>query len=235
MRDLADQFSSVERLCLDADAPALLAERLLSRLVPGRRVVVGIAGIPGSGKSTLARQVVDALNQRSSSGSAVLVPMDGFHFTNRRLDELGLRDRKGSPPTFDAAGYVELLSRARDERVSTFFPIYDRALHEPVLREAPEQRIGVGHRFIVTEGNYLLLDQPPWNVLAGVLDECWFVHVPIELAEQWILARHVRGGRTPADARAHYLRNDLPNSQLIQSHSRPPDLWLMQVERRDDR
>ena len=43
------------------------------------------------------------------------VPMDGFHLADAQLDRLGLRERKGAPETFDAAGYAAVLERARTE------------------------------------------------------------------------------------------------------------------------
>ena len=73
----------------------------------------------------LARLLTDQL-EATAPGVAVLVPMDGFHFTNRRLEELSLRGRKGATETFDVEGYIRLLNRARDASQETFSPIYDR-------------------------------------------------------------------------------------------------------------
>ena len=79
---------------------------LLDRAPAGRRVLIGIAGAPGAGKTTLTGALAAALTAR---GAVVAqVPMDGFHLADAALDLIGLRDRKGAPETFDAAGYAAL-------------------------------------------------------------------------------------------------------------------------------
>src|SRR3954449_8483244 len=75
----------------------------------GSRRLLGICGAPGAGKSTLAERLVAALGDR-----AVLVAMDGFHLAQRELRRLGRDQRKGAPDTFDAAGYVDLIRRLRE-------------------------------------------------------------------------------------------------------------------------
>lgn len=212
---------------LDEAGLSWLARRLLeaSRRAAPRRYIAGIAGIPGAGKSTLARRLLDALNA-AEPGAAALVPMDGFHLPNRELDARGLRDRKGSPPTFDAEAYATLLARAREPGSVLAFPVYDRTMHEPVWRDDARQRIGPSVRIVLTEGNYLLLPSPPWSRLKDVLDECWLLETPMEVARASIIERHRRGGRSADDARAHYERNDLPNTTLILNEMREPDLRL---------
>jgi len=192
---------------------------------PRRRYIVGIAGIPGSGKSTLAAQVIENIPEEIRH-VAKLVPMDGFHLTNARLEELKLRHLKGAPQTFDAAAYIDLLRRARDASKHLHFPIYDRNLHEPVLREVSAQELSPDVRIVITEGNYLLLDQEPWSRLAEILGICCFVDTPADTARERIIQRHVRGGRTQASAEEQYERVDLSNSRLVLEHRRRAD-WIL--------
>lgn len=212
---------------LDDAGIARLVARLLSlaEAAASRRAVVGLAGIPGSGKSTLASRLVAAADLQSR-GAVTLVPMDGFHHTNARLEAMGLRSRKGAPQTFDARGYIDLLTAARDPAFVGAFPIYDRDLHEPVWRDQPGQRIEPACRLILTEGNYLLLEDSPWNELAPVLDEAWLLDTPVERSHAWLIDRYVRGGRTRENAQAHYERSDTLNIRQIREGSRRPDLRL---------
>ena len=179
-----------------------------------RRWIQGIAGIPGSGKSTVAAALLERLPE-----AVVVVSMDGFHYPNQTLTQMGRRDYKGAPDTFDFDAYIAVLRQLRDGNAQVRVPIYDRKLHEPI----PGPTIGPSVRIIITEGNYLLLDQPPWSELAEVLDGCWYVNTPLEQARRNIIERHIVGGRDPDDAEGHYARNDLPNAQLVIGHRRTPD------------
>jgi pantothenate kinase len=189
-------------------AAVVLAGDLLR--TAGKRTIIGIAGIPGSGKSTFARLLVGELNRREPNVAA-LVPMDGFHLSNQQLEAMGRRDAKGAPDTFDAGGYIALLRRLRDAAQPVAYPIYDRRTHEP----APGPRVEPATRIVITEGNYLLLDKPPWSQLAGALDACWWLDCPADIARERLLARHMQGGRTPDDAQRHYARCDVRNTDRI--------------------
>lgn len=148
---------------------AALTDRARALADTGGRRVLGIAGPPGAGKSTLADRLVAALD-----GRAALVPMDGFHLAAAELERLGRADRKGAPDTFDAAGYTALLRRLRapDPVHAVYAPAFDRSLEEPVAGSLP---VAPDVPLVVTEGNYLLLDDGPWAPVRGLLDEVWFL------------------------------------------------------------
>ncbi len=187
----------------------------------GRRFILGVAGIAGSGKSTLAARLVDACNKRrASERPAVFVPMDGFHFTNDTLARQGWTPRKGAPFTYDANAYLALLERYRTLDHVGDYPVYDRRVHEPVPSKTP---VTQHTRLIITEGQYLLLDQFPWSRLSGLLDQCWWLDTPTGTARRWVLQRHVQTGRTPQRAREKYAHNDGPNTRLVLQHRRTPD------------
>src|SRR5665811_2428528 len=68
---------------------------------------------------------------------------------------------------------------------------------------------------VVTEGNYLLVDDGPWGPVRGLLDEVWFLRVPEAARLDWLVARHVAGGKHPDAARAWALGSDQRNAALI--------------------
>ncbi|MDX6210210.1 MAG: hypothetical protein QOE24_2601, partial [Frankiales bacterium] len=175
---------------------------------PGGRAVLGIAGAPGAGKSTLAEALVAALGEQ-----AVLVGLDGFHLANAELVRLDRLQRKGSPDTFDAAGYVSLLRRlrARDEPV-VYAPRFDRSLEESIGSAVP---VPAEVPLVVTEGNYLLVDDGGWAPVRGLLDACWYVDPGEDLRLGRLVARHERYGRSPAEAHDRSYGSDQRNAEVI--------------------
>jgi pantothenate kinase len=175
---------------------------------PGRRVIVGLTGAPGSGKSTLGQVLTARLG-----GDAVLVGMDGFHLAQEELARLGRTERKGAPDTFDAPGYVNLLRRLRSRNEPIVYaPRFDRDLEEPIAGAVPVRR---DLPFVITEGNYLLLDAPEWSQVPELLDECWFVDPGEQLRLARLVARHLRHGRSLAQARERSYGSDQRNAELI--------------------
>jgi pantothenate kinase len=173
--------------------PAQLVERAAALAGAGSRRLLGVTGAPGAGKSTLCAALLDALGDR-----AALVGMDGFHFANVELQRLGRADRKGAPDTFDVDGYVALLTRLRTPpAVPVYGPVFDRALEEPIASAVP---VDPGTPLVLTEGNYLLLDDSGWADVRRRLDEVWYLDVPPEVREQRLLRRRLSYGHDPQAA-----------------------------------
>lgn len=181
---------------------------------------IAIAGGPGAGKSTLA-EAVAALCQENHGVSAVVLPMDGFHFSKSELAALDPPEaskympRRGAPWTFDAEQcFKELLLAKQDS--SRTLPRYDRVISDPVPDGV---RLDPTHRIVLVEGNYLLLgaldlsceerlsvcrddDGFPcspieeisrWKPLLDLFDERWFVAPSGGVVEQRrrLIARHL--------------------------------------------
>jgi pantothenate kinase len=180
------------------------------------RLIVAIAGPPGAGKSTISEYLRDAIN-KGGVGSAVIVPMDGFHLDNAILEERGLRSRKGSPPTFDCAGFAALLERLKNASEDVVIPAFDRTLD---LARAGAAIVRADHQILLVEGNYLLLDQEPWTELASFFDMTIFLEVPFSELERRLIQRWLDHGHTEDAARQRALSNDIPNAELVVSSSR---------------
>jgi pantothenate kinase len=172
---------------------------------PGERVLLGIAGAPGAGKSMLAATL-------AAETGGVVVPMDGFHLADDELRRLGRHERKGAPETFDAAGYVALLRRLRTTAETVRAPRFDRGA-EAVLADAIAVPPGA---LVITEGNYLLVDEPPWSAIRTLLDECWFIEVGEREREQRLIERFVSYG-WPTDVATRRVRHgsDARNARLV--------------------
>lgn len=192
-------------LVLDERAAIQRATELADR---GERAILGIAGAPGSGKSTLAARVCEAVGPR-----AVVVPMDGFHLADVVLEALGLRARKGAPETFDAFGYAALLGRLRHNADPVVYaPAFERSLEQPL---GAAIAVAAEARLIITEGNYLLLDEPGWCDVRPLLDESWYCEVDDGLRRSRLVDRHVRFGKSAAAAAAWVESVDDPNAEFI--------------------
>ncbi|MEV0225322.1 nucleoside/nucleotide kinase family protein [Streptomyces sp. NPDC050704] len=201
-----------DRRTPDGDrAPSLsrLASYAWSLTADAPRAVLGLAGPPGAGKSTLARALVAHIGE-----GAAYLPLDGFHLSNIQLARLGLTARKGSEPSFDVWGYVDLLRRVLDDTGRDIYvPDYDRTLDEPV---AARHLVPPAARLVVTEGNYLACDLPGWRDAYALMGECWYVEAPGGVRQVRLVERQLAGGRDEAEARNWVATNDDPNGELVE-------------------
>ncbi len=184
----------------------------LHALAAGPRRLLGVVGPPGAGKSTLAALMAQALGERAQA-----VPMDGYHLAQVELERLGRAHRKGAPDTFDAAGYAALLRRLRQQGAdeTVYAPDFRREIEEPVAGALP---VFAATPLVITEGNYLLLDDDPaWAPVADLLDEVWYLDVPADLRLERLAARHMQFGRTREQALAWIAQTDEPNARRIET------------------
>ena len=202
------------------DLPALAAV-IRDKAGSAKRYMVAIAGAPASGKSTTAAKLRDELG--SLGEQAVVVPMDGFHFDDIILNKRGHRPRKGAPFTFDVAGFEVLLKRIRAGEPEIAIPVFDRSLE---LSRNAADIVAESSRIILIEGNYLLLNEAPWNRLRGLFDFAIYLQVPVEELERRMVRRWLDHGFDMAYATNWIASNDMPNIREVIAKSAGADLTI---------
>lgn len=200
-----------------------LARRILNEADGRQRFIVAVAGPPGAGKSTLVDALGEAIEAIDGNDCAVVVPMDGFHYDNAILDMRGDRARKGAAFTFDVAGYAATLDRIRRADGPVAVPAFDRALD---LARAGARIVETHHRIVLTEGNYLLLDEEPWASLAPLFDLTILLDVPDTVLERRLVDRWLDHGLGRQDAIRRARFNDLVNARLVATCRRAADVVL---------
>ena len=192
------------------------------------RVLIGLAGEPGSGKSTVVRQWQAALRTSHPQLSVQVLGMDGFHLSKAQLSALPDPEaafaRRGSPWTFDAAGFVAKVTALRADAEMVMWPDFDHAIGDP---EPDAFRVGPAVRLVLVEGLYLLYREDAWAGLEGLFDELWFLDIDPALALERRLTRHQQAwGFTREQALVCYRTNDGLNAELVRDSRRRAD-WLV--------
>lgn len=146
---------------------------------------------------------------------AVVVPMDGFHYYRHELDKMAdpkeAHARRGAHWTFDGEKFVDCIRQLK-ELGELKLPSFDHGVGDPV----PESiAVHPHHIIVLVEGNYLLLDQPPWKELMSIFDETWFVDCPVDKAMERVYQRQTGNGLAPEVSRFRIAYNDRPNAELI--------------------
>ncbi|KAL4987927.1 hypothetical protein BDW68DRAFT_197125 [Aspergillus falconensis] len=229
---------------------------------PEPRYLVGIAGAPGSGKTTLATAVAAQINRSGQSSHkstdhdpdsteangtakrALVLSMDGFHLPRSTLDALPEERRKkayirrGAPWTFDVRAFVEFMRRLRSWADSSPSSQEEQVLHAPTFSHSTKDpvpdalTITKETSIVIVEGNYLLLDEPEWRDIAGLVDYRVFVHVDLAEARGRLARRHVEAGIEESLERGFLRvdRNDVINGALVNGKETNPSFVLRAVK-----
>lgn len=188
------------------------------------RKIIGIVGKPGAGKSTLSKYLIENLPKET----VALVPMDGFHLSNKELEKIGLRDRKGAPETFDSFGYAALLQRITTSQNDVYFPIFHREMEESI---AAEGVVTANTKVVLTEGNYLLHNKEGWENVSSILTESWYVEVKDELRLERLVDRHHFYGKERQAAHDWAHGTDENNARLVECTKNLADFLVINADK----
>ena len=175
------------------------------------RTIIGIVGKPGGGKSTLSRFLLKGMDPSLVS----VVPMDGFHLSNKVLKELGKSDRKGAQDTFDVKGFTTLIARIKSDGADPiYYPVFDRSIEESI---AAQGVVYPSTRVVIVEGNYLMHDKDGWEEVSPLLDQSWYAYLDEDIRISRLISRHIAFGKDPESAKAWAKGSDQVNAELIET------------------
>ncbi len=191
-----------------------------------RRIVAFLAAPPAAGKSTLCCYLEWLSRAGANLTPVQAVGIDGFHHYQDYLERhsivrggetIPLARIKGAPETYDVERLRALLEHVGED--GQRWPLYDRRIHNPV-----EGAVEIREMILIVEGNWLLLDEAPWNTLT--CDYSIFLRAGDESQLERIVRRKMMGGFDEVTARRVVRDNDWPNIQRCMANSRRGDLNL---------
>ena len=191
-----------------------------------RRMIVFLAAPPAAGKSTLCCYLEKLSREYDGLTPVQCAGMDGFHYPQKYLSShdvyrngeiVPLARIKGAPESFDVK---KLMRKIEDARAGdTYFPVYDRRLHDVV-----EDALEITEKILIIEGNWLLLDEVPWNALE--CDYSVFIRSGGDENLERIVNRKMMGGYSEETARRMVMENDRYNIIRCLENSRRGDTNL---------
>lgn len=124
---------------------------------PRTPFVIGVAGSVAVGKSTTSRLLAELLSRLPSKPRVDLVTTDGFLYSNEKLAELGLSERKGYPESYDRRRLVEFVMDVKSGAPQVSAPVYSHHIYDIV----PGQTITVSQPdILIIEGLNVLQPGP---------------------------------------------------------------------------
>ncbi|HRK48608.1 MAG TPA: hypothetical protein PK324_23465, partial [Nocardioides sp.] len=102
-------------------------------------------------------------------------------------------------------------------------PAFDHRLPDPV---ADAIAVPGTAGLVVTEGNYLLLDEARWRAAYDACDAVWHLVTDDQVRTERLVRRHHDSGKDPRFAREWVARVDQPNADQVEAAAHRADLVL---------
>ncbi len=112
--------------------------------------VIAVAGSVAVGKSTTARLLAELLRRLPHRPKVDLVTTDGFLYSNAKLAELGILDRKGYPESYDRKRLVQFVMDVKSGAPQVSAPVYSH------------------HVYDIVEGETITVNQPDILIIEGL-------------------------------------------------------------------
>lgn len=194
-----------------------------------QRILILLAAPPGCGKTTTSLFLEYLSHHIDEITPIQTIGMDGFHryqdyldchYIQRDGNQILMKEVKGCPETFDVHKFIEKIKETK--RQDTYWPLYNRAMHNP-----EENKVFINSPIVLIEGNYLLLNEEPWNDIYKLFDDSLFIEAdPLEL-EKRLISRKMLGGIPYHQASRFYIKSDGVNVLRVLNNSLKANTHLM--------
>ena len=77
---------------------------------------------------------------------------------------------------------------------------------------------------MIIEGNYLLLEESPWDQVAGLLTACVYLDLDNETRIERLVERHIEFGKASDHAHEFVMRSDEANARIVSGTRSRADL-----------
>lgn len=190
-----------------------------------QRIIIFLAAPPAAGKSTLAA-CFEYLSHTEGYEPIQALGMDGFHHYQSYIEKhtveiqgknVAMKSVKGCPESFDFERFYSFIQKIKQE--DSWWPLYNRLKHD-----VEDNQIFVDHKIVLIEGNYLLLDEQPWNQLKELCDESIFIETNEDAVKIRLIKRKMQGGARPHEAITFYENSDGVNVRRIMNHRLASDV-----------
>jgi pantothenate kinase len=104
-----------------------------------------------------------------------------------------------------------------------YFPIFHREIEESIVAEGVVLK---ECKVVLTEGNYLLLDNHGWQDVKSFFTESWYIQIDDELRRERLMARSIRYGRSPEIAYKWTHGSDEVNAKVVETTMNNADVIL---------
>lgn len=149
--------------------------------------IVGIAGSVAVGKSTTARLLQYMLQVEYGADQVALTTTDGFLYSNEKLEQQHLMERKGFPESYNTAAIIKFLNMVKAGSNILKVPKYSHELSDVVPNSYEELK---KPSILIVEGVNTLQFSDQFSVsLVDFFDLSIYVDAPKVLIENWYLDR----------------------------------------------